>query len=89
MKIKSKHSSAKGISFNNKIKEKKYYWYVYSLLATGYYGTPMTDSQPAVGSSEADPEGMYGAGGISPEELQGGDKPQYGRSGNFQNMPPT
>ena len=49
----------------------------------------MTDSQPSVGSSEADPEGMYGAGGISPEELQGGDKPQYGRSGNFQNMPPT
>ena len=59
------------------------------LNPTGYYGTPMTDSQPAVGSSEADPEGMYGAGGISPEELQGGDKPQYGRSGNFQNMPPT
>ena len=56
---------------------------------TGYYGTPMTDSQPAVGSSEADPEGMYGAGGISTEELQGGDKPQYGRAGNFQNMPPT
>ena len=34
LKIKSKHSSTKGLSFNNKIKQKKYYWYVYSLLAT-------------------------------------------------------
>ena len=32
LKIKSKHSSTKGLSFNNKIKQKKYYWYVYSLL---------------------------------------------------------
>ena len=48
-----------------------------------------TESNVAVASSETDPEGNYGAGGISPEEQNGGSRPQYGKHGNFQdNFPP-
>jgi hypothetical protein len=48
-----------------------------------------TESNVAVASSETDPAGNYGAGGISPAEQAGEDRPQYGKHGNFQdNFPP-
>ena len=48
-----------------------------------------TGSNVAVASSESDPAGNYGAGGVSPEEQKGGSRPQYGQHGNFQdNFPP-
>jgi len=55
------------------------------------YGGDFYDSQAGAASSTSDPAGDYGAGGISPEQLKGGDKPPYGQRGNFQdnNMPPT
>ena len=57
-------------------------------VATDPVPTP-TVSNVAVASSETDPEGNYGAGGISPEEQNGGSRPQYGQHGNFQDdFPP-
>ena len=48
-----------------------------------------TESNVAVASSESDPAGNYGAGGISPAEQAGEERPQYGKHGNFQdNFPP-
>jgi len=45
-----------------------------------------TESTVAVASSETDPEGNYGTGGVSPEVLAGGDEPEYTGKGQPYNL---
>ena len=45
-----------------------------------------TESTVAVASSETDPAGNYGTGGVSPEVLAGGDEPEYTGKGQPYNL---